>query len=277
MRRAYMGQGDDSPMLMEGRHFDGIGTRLWGPVPKVVRTTGLASTNGYSSGYFQVASDAEGGAVLTFDDSAGGDFAMDVMAQRVSFEGDLLWGDGAIVTAAAGHQQHEQAIGAGDGGAFVAVWESVTEHHNRLRLFRLGPDGSQAWTPEGLPLSDPAATALDYDVHGSFDGRCLRLGWTHQAQPSTLEIDVRYALYDNRGRRTGGPAGIVIATAPDAQFLRGVVHSPAADKVLAFWDDRRKHSWDDLDVTGATLNDRCLRRPSGTQLPHRPNTVSSGR
>jgi hypothetical protein len=41
-----------------------------------------------------------------------------------------------------------------------------------------------------------------------------------------------------------------------------VAYSPAAGKVLGVWDDRRKHSWSDLDVTGATLNDRFLRRPA---------------
>lgn len=271
MRQSYW-HADDSPMLMEGQHFDSQGVRLWGPTPKVVRTTGLASTNMYLFFYFQVASDGGGGAVLAFDDWAGGDLAMDVMAQRVSFEGDLLWAGGAIVTAAASHQQHEETIGAGDGGAFVAVWDEVSANHDRLRLFRLGPDGSHAWAPDGLLLSDPAATALDYDVRGSFDGRVLRVGWTHQTVPGSLEMDVRYALYDLQGRRLGGPAGCPLTTAPDGQFLRGVVYSSPADRVLAFWDDRRKHSWDDMDVTGATLNDRFLRRRSGALLPHRPVT-----
>jgi hypothetical protein len=265
MRQSYA-HPDDAPMLMEGQHFDARGARLWGARPEVVRTTGLASTNGYTYGYFQVAADGSGGAVLAFDDWAGGDLAMDVMAQRVSFEGDLLWKDGAIVTAAVGHQQHEQTIGAGDGGAFVAVWDATGPNSNRLRIFRLGPDGSPAWARDGLLLSDPAATALDYGVYGSFDGGFLRLAWTHQTAPGTLEMDVRYVLYDLQGRRSGGPAGVPLTTAPDAQFLRGLAFSPARHGVLAVWDDRRKHSWDNLDVTGATLIDRFLSR-AGTLFP----------
>jgi hypothetical protein len=261
MRQSYA-HPDDSPMLMEGQHFDSQGVRLWGAVPKVVRTTRLASTNGYGYDYFQVASDGDGGAVLAFNDWAGKDYAMDVMAQRVSPEGDLLWGDGAIVTAAPGHQQHQQTIGAGDGGAFVAVWDEINGDPNRdrLLLFRLRPDGSQAWAPQGLLLSDPASSALDYSVHGSFDGRFLRIGWTHQTTYATFEMDVRYAVYDLQGRRSGGPAGFPLTTAPDGQYLGALVYSPLAQKVLAAWDDRRKHSWDDMDVTGATLNDRFVRR-----------------
>jgi hypothetical protein len=255
-RRAYL-EPDRSPMLMEGQHFDSQGSRLWGPTPLVVRTTGLPSVNDYGYWFFQVASDGSGGAVLAFDDSTGGlATGLDVMAQRVSSAGDLLWGDGAVVTDAVGLQQHEQTIGAPDGGAFVAVWEDAGPDHNRLRLFRLAPDGSPAWAPEGLLLSDPAAKALDYSVCGSFDGGSLRLAWTHQRSPGSLEMDVQLAGYSLAGQRRGGTAGISLTPAPDAQFVRGLAFSPVAAGVLVVWDDRRKGSWTDMDVAGATLKDR---------------------
>ncbi len=255
-RRAYM-EPDTSPMLMEGQHFDSQGSRLWGSTPKVVRTTGLASSNNYGYWFFQVAGDGSGGAVLAFNDSTGGlAGGLDVMAQRVSSAGDLLWGDGAVVTAAIGHQQHEQTIGAPDGGAFVAVWEDAGRDHNRLRLFRLAPDGSPAWAAGGLLLSDPAASALDYSVCGSFDDGSLRLAWTHQRSPNSLEMDVQLAGYTLAGQRRGGAAGISLTPAQDAQFVRGLAFSAGAAEVLAVWDDRRKGSWTDMDVAGATLKDR---------------------
>jgi hypothetical protein len=275
-RRAYMGP-DVSPMLMEGQRFDSQGFRLWGSTPKVVRTTRLASSNGYSYSFFQCASDGSGGAVLAFNDwTAGADAALDVMAQRVSPAGDLLWGEGAVVTGASGHQQHEQTIGAPDGGAFVAVWEETGPSSNRLRLFRLAPDGTPAWAPEGLPLSDPAATALDYSVYGSFDDGFLRLAWTHQRFPASLEMDVQLAGYTLAGRRRGGVTGVSLTGAPDAQFLRGLVFSPGASGVLAVWEDRRKGSWTDMDVAGATLKDRFWRSRVPFTLAGGPGFVLSG-
>jgi hypothetical protein len=244
-------------MLMEGQHFDSQGFRLWGSTPKVVRTTGLASSNEYGYWFFQVAGDGSGGAVLAFNDWTGGpDRGLDVMAQRVSSAGDLLWGDSAVVTGAIGHQQHEQTIGAPDGGAFVAVWENAGLDHDRLRLFRLAPDGSPAWAAEGLLLSDPAAKALDYSVCGSFDDGSLRLAWTHQRSPASLEMDVQLAGYTLAGQRRGGAAGISLTPAQDAQFVRGLAFSAGAAGVLAVWDDRRKGSWTDMDVAGAILRDR---------------------
>jgi hypothetical protein len=254
-RRAYLGP-DDSPMLMEGQRFASDGSPLWGATPLVVRTTRLASDIGYSDTFFQVASDGQGGAVLAFDDWTGtSDPDFDVIAQRVSGAGDLLWGEGAVVTGANGHQQHEQTIAAPDGGAFVAVYEELSGVHNRLRLFRLGPTGAHVWDPAGLLLSDPRATALDYFVKGSFDDGLLRLAWTHETTPSVLDMDVMLAAYTLDGRRRGGLAGIPLTRAVDAQFLMGLAYSPSFGGVFAVWDDRRKGSWSDFDVLGSLMRD----------------------
>lgn len=244
------------PMLMEGQRFSGNGQKLWGATPKVVRTTGLAASDGHGYAEFQVASDGSGGAVLAFNDWAGADPALDVMAQRVSAAGDLLWGGGAIVTSASGHQQHEQTIAAADGGAFVAVYEDVSSTHSRLRLFRLGPDGGHLWSSEGLLLSDPSATALDYGVFGAFDNGLLRLAWTHQNTPSTFTMDVAFVTYSPEGQRTGDTW---LTQANDAQFLRGLVYSSESGGTLGLWDDRRKGTSSDMDVMGGFLSDVVFR------------------
>jgi hypothetical protein len=241
------------PMLMEGQRFAGDGQKLWGAMPKVVRTTGLDPANGYGYRLFQVVSDGLGGAVLAFDDQAGS--AFDVMAQRVSPAGDLLWGAGAVVTNAGGLHSHEQTIAAADGGAFVVTDDYVNSSHNQLRLFRLGSDGNHVWPAAGVPLSDPGATGLDYAVFGSFDGGVLRLGWTHQIFPATFEMDIQFATYASDGSPTGGTW---LTQVNDLQFLDGLVYSPHFGGILGVWDDRRKGTWSDRDVMGAFLADPDL-------------------
>jgi hypothetical protein len=241
------------PMLMEGQRFGPDGQKLWGAMPKVVRTTQLAPDNGYSFTFFQVVSDGSGGAVLAFNDWIDqSDFHLDVMAQRVSGAGDLLWGSGAVVTGAIGHQQHEQTIATGDGGAFVAVYDELSWLHNRLLLFRLGPDGTHVWPSTGLLLSDPGATASDYSVFGSFDDGALRVGWTHQNLPYTFEMDVQLAMFAPDGLRLGGT---LLTQASDAQFLHGLAYSPEFGGFLGVWDDRRKGTWDDVDVMGGLFKE----------------------
>jgi hypothetical protein len=239
------------PMLMEGQRLSGDGIPLWGASPKVVRTTNLAPSNSYTFFMHQVVTDGSGGAVLAFNDwTRTSDFHLDVMAQRVSGAGELLWGDGAVVTGANGHQQHDQTIATADGGAFVVVFESVSETHNRLLLFRLGADGTHVWSEAGVEVSDPGSSALDYGSFGFHDGDALRLAWTHQNIPASFEMDVVLKTYASDGTLTDTT---FLTKAQDGQFLEGIAWSAEFGGLLAVWDDRRKGTWDDLDTGGALL------------------------
>ncbi len=244
--------GTVDPMLMEGQHFTGDGTRLWGDAGLLVRTTNLEEANGYSFNFFNVVPDGEGGAVLGFNDwvemSAPN---LDVVAQRVAGDGTLLWGDGSAVAATAEHHQHEATVAAPDGGAFVVAYESIGSTRSKLWVYRLGADGTHLWSATGLELSDPDATALDYGAYGLFAQRLLRLVWTHQRFPATFEMDVHFAQYTLSGQRLGGAGGLPVTTVLDAQFVNGFAYSPEARRMLAVWDDRRKGTWDDLDVYGS--------------------------
>ena len=244
--------GTVDPMLMEGQRFTGDGTRLWGAAGLLVRTTNLEEASSYGFNFFNVVADGDGGAVLGFNDwvemSAPN---LDVVAQRVSGDGALLWDDGVAVAATAEHHQHEVTVAAPDGGAFVVAFESIGSTRSKLWLYRLGADGTHLWPAAGLELSDPDATALDYGTHGLFEQPLLRLVWTHQRFPSTFEMDVHFAEYTLSGQRLGGAAGLPLTTVPDAQFVHGFAYSPEARRMLAVWDDRRKGTWDDLDVYGS--------------------------
>jgi hypothetical protein len=246
--------GNVEPMLMEGQHFAGDGTRLWTDDGLLVRTTNLEESNGHSFSFHQVVPDGSGGAILVFNDwvemSASN---LDVVAQRVAGDGSLLWSDGTVVAATAVHHQHENTIASPGGGAFVVAFEEVSSTQSKLRLYRIGGDGSHEWPTTGQELSDPSANALNYGAFGSFDQGILRLVWTHQLLPGTLEMDIRLARYTANGERLDGASGSPVTTAHDAQFVRGMTYSPEARISLAVWDDRRKGTWGDLDVYGGVI------------------------
>lgn len=235
-------------MLMEGQHFANDGTRLWGRRGRILRTTNLAEASDYSYSFFGAVSDGAGGAVVTFNDWNGKwKPTYDVLAQRVSGDGHLLWGDGVTVAGGPLHQQHDAVIAAPDGGAFVTVWNP---DQAQLWLYRLLPSGQVSWR-QPVSSTDGGPRPNDFGAHGSVDGGRLRVAWTHQRQDGTLDIDVYLAVFDLAGHRLNGAAATPITTAPDAQFLRGFVFDPTRHQGFAVWEDRRKGNWDDLDTIGA--------------------------
>jgi hypothetical protein len=239
----------DLPMLIEGQRLSQDGLPLWGATPKILRTTNLAPASFFTDTIYQVVPDGSGGAILAFDDWTGtSDFNLDVMAQRVSSSGEVLWSEGVVVTGADGLQQQDQTIPTGDGGAIIAVYEGVSDTHSRLLIFRLGPDGKHVWPANGILASDVNAAALDYDSYGFYDGQVLRLAWTHQNAPATSDMDIVLATFASDGTRLGTA---FLTRAPGAQYLQGIAPSPDGRTLLAVWDDRRKGTWDDVDIGGA--------------------------
>jgi hypothetical protein len=247
---------DVEAMRIEGQHFAPDGSRRWG-TGRTVHTTRVAETNSHSYSVLDAVSDGVGGAVLTFDDWSGnGEPSWDVLAQRVSGAGLKRWGERGKIVLAGAREQHPSAlVAAPDGGAFVATWEIVESTRTRARLHRLGADGRSLWK-QGLTLEGPESRANDFGAYGSFDGGRLRMAWTHQRQPATFTFDVHLAIFDLAGNRLSDPAGVVLSSAPNGQYLRGFVFDAQLGQGLAVWDDRRRGPVEEMDVYGALYREK---------------------
>jgi hypothetical protein len=234
-------------ILIEGQHLTASGAPTWGTQGRILRTTNLAAAGGLTFAELSAVSDGRGGAVLSFNDWNGRSaISLDVIAQRVTGDGRLLWGNGAAVAVGGVPQQNDSITAAPDGGAFVTVWTPLS---NQLWLYRLGADGTVRWR-NPLASTDSGSNPNDYGAYGSFDNGRLRIAWTHQRQDGTFTMDVYLAVFDPAGHRLNGPAATPITTAQDAQFVRGFVFDPARKQGFVVWDDRRNGTWDDLDAVG---------------------------
>ncbi len=245
------------PVLVEGQRFAPDGSRLWGD-GKLVHTTRVAEMNSYIHAFHAAVPDGRGGAVLAIADWSGsGEPSWDVLAQRVSAEGELLWGEDATVALDGPREQQISALVTGpDGGAFLAVWEVLPFPTGRLLLFRLGADGQHAWSPQGVALSDPAPRALDFGAYASFDDGVLRVAWTHQIRPATWTFNIHFARFDGNGERLASPVGPTLTTAPNGQFLRGLVFDRERRQGFAAWEDRRRGEEQKMDVYGAIYSEK---------------------
>jgi hypothetical protein len=220
------------PIRMEAQRFSPDGSTLWNPAGLLVRETNLSEQNGHSYEFYDVVPDGAGGAVLAFNDwTQTADDALDVMAQRVSQEGQLLWGNGAIVAAHAGHEQHDATIATCAGCAAVTVWEPG----RRLVLYMLGADGRHLWPETGIELS--AGGGESYGAAGDYSNGVLRVAWTRQLEAAGSEFDVLRARFSSDGTRLAGSEAF--STAPAAQVTSDAVYQRATSSFVVAWADTR--------------------------------------
>ena len=118
-------------------------THAWGPEPVVVEATNFLG-NHY---YYKVISDGKGGVFVAWagssDEPAG--------AQRISRQGELLWGpDGIPLFEGRREYMCIGEVVSNEAGGVVIVGGSVYEESNFAQ--RLGPDGRKYWDVGGVEL-----------------------------------------------------------------------------------------------------------------------------
>ena len=137
---------------------------------------GEASVGVHTSGYLEVSpvavSDGNGGAVVVCSAAAAeGELAGDweVLAQRVSAAGQLLWNGGdraTIVSALKLYERGPCALADGVGGAFVAFeayFPEGMEYAGDIDIYaqRVSADGQVMWSDEGASLAVSTSTYLE--------------------------------------------------------------------------------------------------------------------
>jgi hypothetical protein len=111
-------------------------------------------------------SDGQGGMIIAWHDARHEN--RDVFAQRVSADGEMLWGkDGVPVCDLPSPQSWPVVLTDGEGGAIIVFGDS--RHGNQdIYAQRMAPNGKRLWADEGVPVCiDPT---LQDDVNAIADG-----------------------------------------------------------------------------------------------------------
>jgi len=118
------------------------GIRLWGDA-------GVAISTAFQAQYLRaVASDGQGGALISWKDFRYDPLDGDVFAQRVDSNGTVRWeADGIPVCALPGEQGYSDIMSDGNGGAFIA-WDD--SRPGSIYMQHLDADGTPLWTLNGI-------------------------------------------------------------------------------------------------------------------------------
>lgn len=215
---------------VEGQRFSAGGQRLWGPSGKLLREASFASFAGYTYLEFQAVPDGAGGVVFAAEDWNGAKPASrDVVVQRVSADGALLWPPDTYIGATTEIEQVDSLTAMPDGGVVVGVARSDGLTTYLAYLQRLDGNGASVWpqlTPVGVSPS-----MQDYATFGLVVGGRLRFVYSTFGPTS---YDLHLAEFALDGRRLTPPGGIPMAAGPLNEPSRGIAQHAGGVTAMAF-------------------------------------------
>lgn len=225
---AYYTWYSDSYVYLQ--HLDSNGSPLW-PVNGVrVSSTNLFQ---YSP---TVISDGSGGAIVLWIQGLNtGNYAdKNLAAQRVSSNGQLLWGSGGIAVTTGGNVTEPVLVTDNSGGALVG-W-TLLGTDNNLYVQRISASGALLWQSGGYPLS--SAPSEQFALHGVADGTGgAWFTWIDRRNPSH---DVFGQHLDRSGTPLWPANGRKLNTQSSGSTSPNLVSDGAGGAIIA-WYDFRNH------------------------------------
>ena len=189
----------------------------------------------------RIASDAAGGAIITWNDFRLGNVV--IYAQRLSPSGAPLWTvDGiAVGTPTGAPMIYADLVADGSGGAVVAwqdgrpgaVWDIYAQ--------RLSALGAQRWAPSGNPVCTAAGDQKNISMVADGAGGAI-IGW---ADARSGVFNVYAQRIDGSGAQAWTPDGVALY--PTGAFQMGeAMTSDGLGGAVITWYDYRASLWADL-------------------------------
>lgn len=216
-----------------------LGGLLWGE-------EGITLGKGICApGSVELAGDGAGGAVVAWYDGPG--LESDVYAQRVSAEGDVLWGAGGIgLCGVPGPQYRPQVVGDGASGA-VVVWLDSRNGGEQTDVYaqRISAAGSILWTADGVAVCAAEGRQCGVRLLGDGGGGAI-VAWE---DGRNIDFDLYAQRIDAWGNPLWSVDGTAICTEEGWQGWASLLSDGRGGAILT-WADARgfDHQYNGVDV-----------------------------
>jgi hypothetical protein len=209
------------------QRIDAHGNRLWS-------TDGVPiCTDAGSQSYFMMASDGDGGAIITWHDNRNGNW--DIFAQRIDADGAVLWPTDGVVLCTASQSQMNPAIVSDGAGGVIVAWE---DYRSSVRwdiyAQRINAAGSVLWTIDGsnfiIENGDQQDIAICEDGYG---GCYIVFSDTRNGN-----LDIYAGRINSNGSVYWGGSGALLCTEATTQS-DAVITSDGLGGFIAAWVDNR--------------------------------------
>jgi len=226
---------------------------------------------------FDIISDGQGGAIITWHDYRNGKIARDVYAQRVNSKGKTLWeNDGVAVSKVKNDQVYPNITSDGSGGAII-TWHDGRDDSGDIYAQRLDANGKALWQKDGIPICKIYGSQLYPAIAQDGSGGAV-ISWMDDRNSENW--DVYAQRVDAKGNKLWQEDCVAICTAERDQYDYTLVSNNKGGAFIA-WRDLRDENWriyaQNMDADGKGLwgnNGIIVSEEKGSQF--NPNMVSDG-
>lgn len=181
--------------------------------------------------------DGNGGSIIPMVADAGnGNYH--IYAQRMSADGEALWGDSLHPAAVAltPSYKSELCVVSDENGGGIFAWGSYNATFDTIRVYlqHINASGLATWQTNGIQL--PGAYKENRNIRMCGDGNGgVYISWTSDNRSSNMQV---YAQHISAtGQITWGNNGILLCNAPGFRAIQGIVKS-GAGAIVVFTDSR---------------------------------------
>lgn len=239
------------------KRVDAFGYPVWGDSPARQPFVPI-STAEHQQIMPQIVGDGYGGAIIVWEDYRNSDLKgeIDIYAQRISADGEVLWEqDGIPICDSTGSQFYPKIVGNDGGGAIIAwVDERIKGAKGGggggggldLYISRIDPNGEPVWGKNGMLLESNIRVIWDSDPFQLLyeNGSGAIIVWEEERDGIGDDfVDIYAQRVNHRGYLLWGANGTPITTAPHAQELPQLA-SDGDSGAIVVWQDHR----DELDT-----------------------------
>lgn len=225
----------ETPKLSSGHRWilDGIGI----------------STAAYDQESPQIASDGEGGALITWLDSRIS--TNEIFAQKVDSYGDIQWQrDGKLVSTATSSQYNPLICSDGSGGAII-TWYDYRNGNADIYAQRIDSIGNALWIYNGIAVCNATGNQYNQQIISDGSGGAI-ITWR---DARNTNFDIYAQRIDSNGNTQWINNGTAICTNIETQNYP-LICSDGAEGAIITWRDSRNGNYDiyaqRINSTGST-------------------------
>jgi PKD repeat protein len=229
------------------QRIDSAGKPLW-------TANGVAiCTAGNNQGPPQITSDGSGGAIIAWEDNRSVD--MDIYAQRIAGNGEILWTAGGVAICTATNLQISTQITPDGSGGAIITWGDRRRGDNwDIYARRIDSTGKSLWTADGVAICTAAYDQQLYP-HITTDGSGGAI-ITWKDYRSNVDGDIYAQRIDSTGKLLWNANGVAICTADNYQQIPQITFDGSSGAIIT-WEDYRSGNYDiyaqHIDSTGKLL------------------------